>query len=284
MLWPPMTSWPRASWHWPGSATARRAAAAPPWPQPGRPVPGLKARRKPRCHAGPAIRTHGQRIAEGNIGCLASLLALAMSSMPLPGTPSTGSALFDRAAGGLHARDADVLEEPDAERRCRPGLIVGERHLRVVPGKYADHNNTCRPRRTLNRHPPAGRPPIACRRWRVEGVSWRITVTVLPGDLPGTVRGPRTQHRRRAGGRCECTGTVPPGSRSPSRRLHISADRRGRGKARGRQRGWWPGPPAAHGEYLAPGSAGPRTGSGGRPRPPAPRSRHPGRSTAGASR
>ena len=53
----------------------------------------MKARRKPRCYAGPAIGTHGQRIAEGNIGSLASLLAVAMSSMPLPSTPSTGPAL-----------------------------------------------------------------------------------------------------------------------------------------------------------------------------------------------
>jgi hypothetical protein len=93
----------------------------PPWSQPGRPAPDMKARRKPRCHAAPAIRTHGQRTAEGNVGSLASLLAVAMSSMPPPSTPSTGSALFDRAAGGLHTRDADVLEESDAERRCRPG-------------------------------------------------------------------------------------------------------------------------------------------------------------------
>ena len=50
------------------------------WP----PAPDVKARRKPRCHAVPAIRTRGQRIAEGNIGSLASLLAVAMSSMPLP--------------------------------------------------------------------------------------------------------------------------------------------------------------------------------------------------------
>ena len=54
----------------------------------------------------------------------------------------------------------------NARRGCLDQLlIVGERHLRV-PGKYADHYNTCRPHRTLNRHPPAGRPPIACRRWR----------------------------------------------------------------------------------------------------------------------
>jgi hypothetical protein len=53
----------------------------------------MKAGRKPRCHAGPAIGTRGQRIAEGGIGSLASLLAVAMSSMPLPGTPSTGPAL-----------------------------------------------------------------------------------------------------------------------------------------------------------------------------------------------
>jgi DNA-binding NtrC family response regulator len=38
-----MTSRPPASWHWPGPTTARRAAAARPWPQPGRPVPEVKA-------------------------------------------------------------------------------------------------------------------------------------------------------------------------------------------------------------------------------------------------
>ena len=152
----------------------------------------------------------------------------------------------------------------NARRECldQP-LVVGERHLRVL-GKYAGHYNTCRPRRTLNRRPPAGRPPIACRRRRMEGVSWGITVPVLlAGPAGPVVRGSRTQHRRTAGGHCECTGTVPPGSRSPNRRLHISADRRGQGKGRGRRPGWWPGPPAAHGEQLAPGSAGPRTGSGG---------------------
>ena len=87
------------------------------WP----PRTGHEGTTQTRCHAGPAIRTHGQRIAEGSIGSLASLLAVAMSSMPLPSTPSTGSALSYRAAGGLHTRDADVLEESGAERRCRPG-------------------------------------------------------------------------------------------------------------------------------------------------------------------
>ena len=60
------------------------------WP----PRTGHEGTGKPRCHAGPAIGTRGQRIAEGNTGSLASLLAVAMSSMPLPSTPSTGSALF----------------------------------------------------------------------------------------------------------------------------------------------------------------------------------------------
>jgi hypothetical protein len=62
----------------------------------------------------------------------------------------------------------------NARRECLDQLlIVGERHLRVL-GKYADHcntcrYNTCRSHRTLNRHPSAGRPPIACRRRRPRG-------------------------------------------------------------------------------------------------------------------
>ena len=57
----------------------------------------------------------------------------------------------------------------NARRECPDQLLInGERHLRVL-GKYADHCNTCPPHRTLNRHPPAGRPPIACRRRRAEG-------------------------------------------------------------------------------------------------------------------
>ena len=102
------------------------------------------------------------------------------------------------------------------------------------------------------------------RRWRADGLSWPITVAVLLGDLPGlTARGRRRQHRRRAGGCCGYTGKVPPGYRSPGRRLRISADRRGRGKGHARRRGCWWGHPAARRECLVPGSAGPRTGSGG---------------------
>ena len=101
------------------------------------------------------------------------------------------------------------------------------------------------------------------RRWRAGVPRW-ITVSVLLGDPAGSrVRGCRMQRRRRAGGRCECTGRVRPGYRSPSRRLCVSADRRGRGTGRARRGGWWSGHPAARGEYLVHGSAGPRTGSGG---------------------
>ena len=72
--------------------------------------------------------------------------------------------------------------------------------------------------------------------------SWRIKVFVLLDDRAGpAVRGRRTQHRKRAGGRCECTGTAPPGYRSPSRRLPVSADHRGGGMGRARRRGQWPG-------------------------------------------
>ena len=125
--------------------------------------------------------------------------------------PSSGGARRsrspDRTAGGTGASparaDTDHLDgasltmwsERDAGRpdRQRPPrmprdqlLIVGERHLRVVPGKYADHYAACRPHRTLNQHPPAARAPIA--RPAPDGgggVLGRITVTVLPGDLPG---------------------------------------------------------------------------------------------------
>jgi putative transposase len=42
-------------------------------------------------------------------------------------------------------------------------LITGEPHLRLVLGEYADHYNTHRPHRTLNRHPPNRRadPPAS---------------------------------------------------------------------------------------------------------------------------
>jgi hypothetical protein len=36
-------------------------------------------------------------------------------------------------------------------------LIIGERHLRLVLGEYADHYNSQRPHRTLEQKPPAGR-------------------------------------------------------------------------------------------------------------------------------
>src|SRR5215469_13274843 len=37
-------------------------------------------------------------------------------------------------------------------------LIIGERHLRLVLGEYADHCNSHRPHRALRHAPPAGRP------------------------------------------------------------------------------------------------------------------------------
>ena len=46
-----------------------------------------------------------------------------------------------------------------ARRECLDRmLIVGERHLRVVLGEYADHYNAHRPHRALQQEPPAGRP------------------------------------------------------------------------------------------------------------------------------
>jgi putative transposase len=46
-----------------------------------------------------------------------------------------------------------------ARRECLDRmLIVGERHLRLVLGEYADHYNAHRPHRALQQEPPAGRP------------------------------------------------------------------------------------------------------------------------------
>jgi putative transposase len=51
-----------------------------------------------------------------------------------------------------------------ARRECLDRmLIAGERHLRLVPGEYADHDSTHRPHRTLNQHPSSRRadPPAS---------------------------------------------------------------------------------------------------------------------------
>jgi putative transposase len=43
-----------------------------------------------------------------------------------------------------------------ARRECLDRmLITGERHLRLVLDEYLDHDNTCRPHRTLQQNPPA---------------------------------------------------------------------------------------------------------------------------------
>jgi putative transposase len=50
-----------------------------------------------------------------------------------------------------------------ARRECLDRmLIVGERHLRLILGEYADHYNAHRPHRSLRQEPPAGRahPPV----------------------------------------------------------------------------------------------------------------------------
>ena len=36
------------------------------------------------------------------------------------------------------------------------GRIIGNHNLQRIPGEYADHYNTHRPRRTLRQSPPAG--------------------------------------------------------------------------------------------------------------------------------
>ena len=56
-----------------------------------------------------------------------------------------------------------VAERCSARGECADRmLITGERHLRLVLGEYADHCNSHRPHRSLQREPPAGRahPPV----------------------------------------------------------------------------------------------------------------------------
>jgi putative transposase len=57
-----------------------------------------------------------------------------------------------------------------ARRECLDRiLITGERHLRLVLSEYVDHYNTHRPHRTLQQHPPDGRP-----RPQAEGAGTRV--------------------------------------------------------------------------------------------------------------
>ena len=45
-----------------------------------------------------------------------------------------------------------------ARRECLdPMLITGERHLRLIPSAYTDHDHSHRPHRALGQDPPAGR-------------------------------------------------------------------------------------------------------------------------------
>ena len=110
-----------------------------------------------------------------------------------------------------NARDLRVLADSLDQL-----LIVGERHLRVVPWQVRrsqQHLPARTPGQPLNRHPPAGRPPIARPRWRAEGLSCRSRSLFFRATCQGRFGGLARSIAVRAGGRCECTGTVPPGYR-----------------------------------------------------------------------
>jgi hypothetical protein len=82
-------------------------------------------------------------------------------------TPAS-SAVFTAAGARiikspLQAPRANAIAERwagSARRECLDRmLITGGRHLRLVLGEYAGHDNIHRPHRTLQQNPPAGRVP-----------------------------------------------------------------------------------------------------------------------------
>ena len=173
-----------------------------------------------------------------------------------PAAPGAQIAAAKNARARPQARTRHAEAEPQRARadcdqtagQASPGQPTSPTRPPRSPGNLATSNyqrSTSRSGRSPLRSttmPQPFRSAVTCAHR-----SWRITVFVLLGDRARpAVRGRRTPHRRRAGGRCECTGTAPPGYRSPSRRLPVSADHRGGGKGRAPRRGQWPGHRAAH--------------------------------------
>ena len=203
--------------------------------------------------AGPGprgCRTGPSQTASGARAQIAAAENARAGPKPEPGTPRLRSSM--PALTATRRPGGPVLDNPQAQP---PPELSGKLSDKQLPAQNTRSGRS--PLRSTTMPQPF-RSPVTC-----ADRSWRITVFVLLGDRAGpAVRGRRTQHRRRAGGRCECTGTAPPGYRSPSHRLPVSADHRGGGKGRAPRRGQWPVHRAAHRQYPVPGSAGPRTGSG----------------------
>ena len=61
------------------------------------------------------------------------------------------NAIAERFIGALRRECLDLL------------LISGERHIAAVLREYVQHNDTHRPHRALDQHPPAAHTPPACR-------------------------------------------------------------------------------------------------------------------------
>jgi hypothetical protein len=75
-------------------------------------------------------------------------------------------------------------------------MITGERHLRLVLGKYTDHYNGHRPHRTLQQHPPAEMIGMrVVRRDRLGGLIHEYSQVAWGDTISGTRRpAPRPQH------------------------------------------------------------------------------------------
>ena len=133
-----------------------------------------------------------------------------IGATPSPGTPGRPARAVPRPGSTRHRREPPASSGRSSRtRRAIHGVDQDQDTLRRYSGYSEDTAiDTC-PRRSPGTAAVTAKTPKIGLEIRRECAhrSWRIMVFVLLGVPVGpAVRGRRTQHRRRAGGRCECTG------------------------------------------------------------------------------